>query len=490
MGQLRDRMDADLRLRGLSENTRRLYLRCARDFAAYCGRSPAVVGTEEVRAFLRHLVNSRRAPSTCGVYAAALRFLYDVTLDRPAVAARIPRRRVPERLPTILSTAEVERLLAAVHARAAAPPQGRLAHAAQSRGPVRLPQAHLSAHAPPLLRDPPPRGGRRSPAHPASPRPPLAPQHRALHLRLAHGAQPRAESPRSPRRALAVRRARGVARGAARRARLLSPAGPPSRPRRRRYRPHPRGRLSTRARALPRPARRPARHRDLPHPLLGGHLDVCATCDHTRPAYKSCRNRHCPKCQALLAARWIDARMARLLPTPYFHLVFTLPAALRGLVLHNRRRLFAPLFAAASLTCPGTARRIGRRGSRACLGTSFGEGSLLDGVAVLEVAEAGTETAQPGEVDGLCDDDRVGGAAAAVSGEIERGGGEVECAFETERAATGDGVGLTRRDRSVLEEEDRLHGSAGGGGEHSHGAAADRQGLGRIVCAPGVCAGT
>ena len=116
MGELRDRMDADLRLRGLSENTRRLYLRCARDFAAYCGRSPAVVGTEEVRAFLRHLVDSRRAPSTCGVYAAALRFLYDTTLDRPAVAARIPRRRVPERLPVILSVAEVERLLAAVHA--------------------------------------------------------------------------------------------------------------------------------------------------------------------------------------------------------------------------------------------------------------------------------------------------------------------------------------------------------------------------------------
>src|SRR5213592_650319 len=116
MGQLRDRMDADLRLRGLSENTRRLYLRCARDFTAYCGRSPAAVGTEEVRAFLRHLVDTRRAPSTCGGYAAALRFLYDTTLDRPAVAARIPRRRVPERLPTILSPAEVERLLAAVHA--------------------------------------------------------------------------------------------------------------------------------------------------------------------------------------------------------------------------------------------------------------------------------------------------------------------------------------------------------------------------------------
>src|SRR5438552_13553814 len=78
--------------------------------------------------------------------------------------------------------------------------------------------------------------------------------------------------------------------------------------------------------------------------------------------------------------------------------------------------------------------------------TSVGERNLLDGVAVLQVAEAGAEIAQPGEVDRLCDDDRVGGAAAAVSGEIEGGCGEVECAFETECAATGDGVGLTRRE--------------------------------------------
>ncbi len=97
-------------------------------------------------------------------------------------------------------------------------------------------------------------------------------------------------------------------------------------------------------------------------PVLGGHLDVCDTCGHTRPAYNSCRNRHCPKCQALPAARWIDARLARLLPTPYFHVVFTLPAALRGLVLHNRRRLFALLFAAAAqtlLTLGRDPRRLG-----------------------------------------------------------------------------------------------------------------------------------
>jgi len=94
-------------------------------------------------------------------------------------------------------------------------------------------------------------------------------------------------------------------------------------------------------------------------PVLGGHLDVCDTCGHTRPAYNSCRNRHCPKCQALPAARWIDARLARLLPTPYFHVVFTLPGALRGLGLHNRRRLFALLFAARQVsTALAHARRL------------------------------------------------------------------------------------------------------------------------------------
>src|SRR2546422_5057616 len=82
----------------------------------------------------------------------------------------------------------------------------------------------------------------------------------------------------------------------------------------------------------------------------GGHLDVCDRCGYRRPAYNSCRNRHCPKCEALREARWIEARLARLLPSPYFHVVFTLPAELRPLVLRNRRRLFALLFRAASRT--------------------------------------------------------------------------------------------------------------------------------------------
>jgi hypothetical protein len=83
---------------------------------------------------------------------------------------------------------------------------------------------------------------------------------------------------------------------------------------------------------------------------LGGHLDVCTACGYSAPSYNSCRNRHCPKCQAMAQAKWIAGRMARVLPIPYFHVVFTLPAELRPLAAHNRRAIFDMLFAAASAT--------------------------------------------------------------------------------------------------------------------------------------------
>src|SRR5438876_5527190 len=66
---------------------------------------------------------------------------------------------------------------------------------------------------------------------------------------------------------------------------------------------------------------------------LGGHLDVCNSCGYSRPSYNSCRNRHCPKCQALQQARWISERKARVLPVRHFHVVFTLPAILRPLTM-------------------------------------------------------------------------------------------------------------------------------------------------------------
>ncbi len=83
---------------------------------------------------------------------------------------------------------------------------------------------------------------------------------------------------------------------------------------------------------------------------LGGHAERCRHCGHVEVSYNSCRNRHCPKCQGLSQARWIHQREKRILPTHYFHLVFTLPAELRALALYNRRTLFDLLFKSASET--------------------------------------------------------------------------------------------------------------------------------------------
>jgi hypothetical protein len=83
---------------------------------------------------------------------------------------------------------------------------------------------------------------------------------------------------------------------------------------------------------------------------LGGHVDVCARCGYEHPAYNSCRNRHCPKCQALQQEKWIRARAERLLPVKHFHVVFTLPSELRGLARTYPRELFDALLRAASET--------------------------------------------------------------------------------------------------------------------------------------------
>ena len=83
---------------------------------------------------------------------------------------------------------------------------------------------------------------------------------------------------------------------------------------------------------------------------LGGHMDKCVDCGHKRPSYNSCRNRHCPKCQSLDQAKWLEGRKRHILPVYYFHVVFTLPGELRALALWNRREVFNILFGAASQT--------------------------------------------------------------------------------------------------------------------------------------------
>ena len=83
---------------------------------------------------------------------------------------------------------------------------------------------------------------------------------------------------------------------------------------------------------------------------LGGHVDACDGCGEVRVSYNSCRNRHCPKCQAQQRAKWLENRCQDLLPVPYFHVVFTLPAELAPLALHNQREIYGALFAAAAAT--------------------------------------------------------------------------------------------------------------------------------------------
>ena len=83
---------------------------------------------------------------------------------------------------------------------------------------------------------------------------------------------------------------------------------------------------------------------------LGGHLDRCDACGFERPAYNSCRNRHCPKCQSLAKARWLEKQTAELLPVGYFHLVFTLPHEFNRLILAHKKIVLSLLFKAVSET--------------------------------------------------------------------------------------------------------------------------------------------
>jgi len=90
--------------------------------------------------------------------------------------------------------------------------------------------------------------------------------------------------------------------------------------------------------------------------VLGGHVDRCTNCERVRISYNSCRDRHCPKCQNLKKAEWLEARREHLLPIPYWHLVFTLPQELRRLALDNKRIVFGLFFQAAAATLRTIAR--------------------------------------------------------------------------------------------------------------------------------------
>src|SRR5271163_3451062 len=113
---------------------------------------------------------------------------------------------------------------------------------------------------------------------------------------------------------------------------------------------------------------------------LGGHLDSCSRCDLQAISYNSCRNRHCPKCQAQARERWITARGKELLPVPYFHVVFTLPHELNPLCLRNARVLYDLLFsasAAAMLEVAANPKRLGARIGFISILHTWGQNLLL-----------------------------------------------------------------------------------------------------------------
>src|ERR1700741_2972388 len=83
---------------------------------------------------------------------------------------------------------------------------------------------------------------------------------------------------------------------------------------------------------------------------LGGHVLRCEGCGQDQIAYNSCRNRHCPKCQASAAQRWLQARQADLLPVDYYHVVFTLPAPISAIAYYNKAEIYALLFDVAAET--------------------------------------------------------------------------------------------------------------------------------------------
>ena len=97
---------------------------------------------------------------------------------------------------------------------------------------------------------------------------------------------------------------------------------------------------------------------------LGGHVLHCPSCDRTQIAYNSCRDRHCPKCQASAAMRWLEARQADLLPVEYYHVVFTLPEPISEIAYYNKSVIYRILFQATAetlLTIAADAKHLGAR---------------------------------------------------------------------------------------------------------------------------------
>ncbi len=128
---------------------------------------------------------------------------------------------------------------------------------------------------------------------------------------------------------------------------------------------------------------------------LGGHVARCEECAHTRIAYNSCRNRHCPKCQGAAAKDWLAARQAELLPVEYYHAVFTLPGPIGDIAYQNKAVFYGILFNAETLITIAPERKHlgGRIGLTAVLHT-WGSALISSSTARLPPSSRPSDTAR------------------------------------------------------------------------------------------------
>jgi integrase len=293
-------MIEDMKRRNYAPRTIKIYVARVATFAQHFGKSPQHLGAADVRAYLLFLVQEKHASwSYYGQAMAALKFLYRTTLGKKWVVDDVVCPKQQKRLPVVLSPDEVTQFFEAIPS---------LKHRALL----------MTAYA----------AGLRVSEVIALRIDDIDSRRMVIRLRQAKGRKDR-YTLLSPRLLAIVRAYWKADRPTQYRDAFLDCYGGTLSPEQRRV-------LSNVA------ACRTA--------ALGGHVEECDQCGLQQIAYNSCRNRHCPKCQATAAARWMEDRKAELLPVEYFHVAFTLPAVLAPIALQNPRTVYGILFQAAAET--------------------------------------------------------------------------------------------------------------------------------------------